>query len=227
MIGNTTGLGAFQDLQQQISEGQSAIQALQRQISEVSEGRVALEEWAEALQERVEVLEEKAEALEESAQELVEFKAKIRIPELLRHLHCDKKIDDPKRNEIVHGADLKFDLALMRSLKEVGSKIVGGYKIYYDDINYVFKQVYGYKFDEIPETVAEEMVVVFEMRSNLMHLHYWEHPTDIRKSRRAHLKTRCEKVIQKWLSGSAYSKHETEEEWKSMSEVYWGHDESF
>ncbi|QKX55605.1 uncharacterized protein TRUGW13939_02701 [Talaromyces rugulosus] len=106
-----------------------------------------------------------------------------------------------------------------------GSTIIGLYRLQYDVVCHAFKKTYGYRYKEIPQVVPEEVVHVFDMRSNLMHLHYWNRDTSkIRESRRDNLKQRCDEILKIWFSGTSYSREQTEIKLKSMIRDYWRDD---
>jgi hypothetical protein len=204
MIGDAAGLGAFEKILRRVSELDGKVTALRGENATLQRGHSDLEGKIEALQ---------------------EFKAKVRIPELLGNLPSKRGIDRSVRNETVHGADLKSDLELIRSLKKNGSTIIGGYRLQYDVVCHAFKKTYGYRYKEIPQVVPKEVVHVFDMRSNLMNLHYWNHDTSkIRESRRDNLKQRCDEILKIWFSGTPYSKEQTEIKLNSMIRDYWRDD---
>jgi hypothetical protein len=110
-------------------------------------------------------------------------------------------------------------------LKKEGPKIIGGYSLQYDVLCHAFIKAYGRRYKEIPQLVPEEVVRVFNMQSNLMHLHHWDRTlSKTRERRRVDLKHRCDDILERWFSGRPYSKEETEQKFDSMIKDYWDDD---
>jgi hypothetical protein len=164
----------------------------------------------------IDTLEKKLKAHTRDVEDIVQ------AVELLRYLPSGKRVDASKRNEIVHGGHVKFDLRFLESVKQ---DFLRSHDIQHDDLLIAFRNRYGELPSAFPGDFPEDVASIINLRSCLVHLYAWKklsYPKDKEFiEKRESLKQGCSEAIRRWFDQTPpYSTVEVEATLKILRENY-------
>lgn len=137
--------------------------------------------------------------------------------ELLTYLPFPKDSGRQVRNQVVHGARIKYDLDFYERLLPTGQTYVSGRLVKTENVKQAFNNRYGYYPEELKKNcseIPEHVLDLMNLKANLAHLTFWKESGGETLTLRDSLARKCSDLICRWLNPSEdrpYSKSEAEQ----------------
>ncbi|KAH8689117.1 hypothetical protein BGW36DRAFT_433881 [Talaromyces proteolyticus] len=214
MVGNDKGLSIVDVIQERLDALESRAEIREQETKSLKANMKSLKADIKSLKADNESLKADNESFESEMQ-------LIRIPELLRFLPSGQRPDNRQRNQLVHGANVKFDLSFLDSLSTKNLSFLSNHRLQISDLDKAFNKRYENNPGIFRREMSDTMGEVINMRSNLLNLDVWKSVTDpTRKKKIKNLRRKCGRLIKKWLSQPEPQPYSEEEMQSRLDGLY-------
>ncbi|QKX64580.1 uncharacterized protein TRUGW13939_11755 [Talaromyces rugulosus] len=185
-----------------------------------------LQERLAAVENNSKVYRNQAATLREELKPLKEKVDLIYIAELSTFLPREKVPDRFSRNEAIHGARVRFDLAFLQRPSEAGLKFLDRNGLTKSDMVKAFRARYKYSPRSLgdPSSIPEHIASAINMKTDLENLKSWKERFGPDDTFYSDMISDCKPLIKHWAhptENHPYSLEETEKGFEDLKCRYW------